>query len=91
MDNGAPSTDYPAPHPPLPRLVNGMKGPVLTAPKVYLIFYPSYALFPLLKILRAPPETLQSHYCTVREIGGQKPHLTPPLAKGRMGGVVCMK
>lgn len=42
VDNGAPSDVYPAPHPPLPTLVNGMKGPVLTSPKVYLVFYPSY-------------------------------------------------
>jgi hypothetical protein len=46
VDNGAPSTDYPAPHAPLPQLVNASKGPVLTAPKVYLVFYPSYALEP---------------------------------------------
>lgn len=48
-DNGAPSTDYPAAHPPLPQLVNGMHGRVLTAPKVYLIFYPSYAPEPNLQ------------------------------------------
>ncbi|HSQ63805.1 MAG TPA: hypothetical protein VLM85_11350 [Polyangiaceae bacterium] len=43
VDNGAPSTSYPAPHPPLPQLVNASKGPVLTSPKVYLVFYPGYA------------------------------------------------
>jgi hypothetical protein len=42
VDNGAPSTDYPAAHPPLPQLVNASKGPVLTAPKVYLVLYPGY-------------------------------------------------
>jgi len=44
VDNGAPSTDYPAPHPPLPRLVNAKMGPVLTAPKVKLVFFPGYML-----------------------------------------------
>lgn len=42
VDNGAPSTDYPAPHPPLPVLTNAMKGPVLTSPKIYLIVYPNH-------------------------------------------------
>lgn len=42
VDNGAPSTNYPAPHPPLPQLTNANKGPVLTSPKVYYVFYPSY-------------------------------------------------
>lgn len=42
VDNGAPSTSYPAPHPDLPQLVNTAGGPVLTAPKVYLVLYPDY-------------------------------------------------
>ena len=42
VDNGAPSTHYPAPHPPLPVLTNAKHGPVLALPKVYLVFYPSY-------------------------------------------------
>ena len=42
VDNGAPSTTYPAPHPPLPQLVNQAGGKVLTSPKVYLIVYPGY-------------------------------------------------
>lgn len=42
VDNGAPSTNYPAPHPPLPTLTNANNGPVLTTPHVYLVFYPSY-------------------------------------------------
>jgi len=42
VDNGAPSTNYPAPHPDLPQLVNASNGPVLTTPDVYLIFFPSY-------------------------------------------------
>jgi len=42
VDNGAPSTNYPAPHPALPQLVNKAGGPVLTTPKVYLVFYPGY-------------------------------------------------
>ena len=42
VDNGAPSTNYPAPHPALPQVVNNASGPVLTAPKVYLVFYPDY-------------------------------------------------
>jgi hypothetical protein len=43
LDNGAPSTTYPAPHPPLPDLVNALKGPVLTTPKIALVFYPGDA------------------------------------------------
>ncbi len=42
LDNGAPSTTYPAPHPPLPELVNQAGGKVLATPKAYLIFYPGY-------------------------------------------------
>jgi hypothetical protein len=42
VDNGAPSTTYPAPHPPLPELVNQAGGKVLTAPKIYLVVYPGY-------------------------------------------------
>jgi hypothetical protein len=42
VDNGAPSTDYPAPHPALPTLVNASNGAVLATPNAYLIFYPSY-------------------------------------------------
>jgi hypothetical protein len=41
LDNGAPSTNYPAPHPALPTLVNAAKGPVLTTPKIAFIFYPN--------------------------------------------------
>jgi hypothetical protein len=40
VDNGAPSTTYPAPHPPLPELVNAAGGPVLKTPNVRLVFYP---------------------------------------------------
>ncbi|HEY1957272.1 MAG TPA: hypothetical protein VGH28_16750 [Polyangiaceae bacterium] len=47
--NGAPSTVYPAPHPPLPTLVNAAGGPVLAAPKVELVFYPNEALEPALQ------------------------------------------
>jgi len=43
VDNGAPSTNYPAPHPPLPQVVNAAKGPVLTSPKIVYVFYPNYA------------------------------------------------
>jgi len=46
VDNGAPSTNYPAPHPALPQLVNNAKGAMLTSPKVYLVFYPGYAPTP---------------------------------------------
>jgi hypothetical protein len=42
VDNGAPSTTYPAPHPPLPVLVNQAGGKVLVAPKVFLVVYPGY-------------------------------------------------
>ncbi|HWW54446.1 MAG TPA: hypothetical protein VNY84_11790 [Acidimicrobiales bacterium] len=42
VDNGMPSTNYPAPHPPLPQLVNQAGGKTLATPKVYLIFYPGY-------------------------------------------------
>ncbi|MDB5218988.1 MAG: hypothetical protein JWO86_6915, partial [Myxococcaceae bacterium] len=40
LDNGSPSTAYPAPHPPLPELVNAANGRILTAPKIVLVFYP---------------------------------------------------
>ena len=43
VDNGEVSTTYPAPHPPMPQLVNAAKGPVLTTPKIKYVFYPSYA------------------------------------------------
>jgi hypothetical protein len=42
VDNGQISTDYPAPHPPMPQLVNAAKGPVLTNPKIVYVFYPNY-------------------------------------------------
>ena len=42
VDNGAPSTNYPAPHPALPQLVNNASGHVLTSPKAYLVFYTGY-------------------------------------------------
>ncbi len=38
-----PEVGYPAPHPPLPQIVNASKGPVLTSPRVVLVFYPGYA------------------------------------------------
>jgi hypothetical protein len=40
VDNGAPSTTYPAPHPPLPTLTNASKGPLLTTPSITLVFFP---------------------------------------------------
>ena len=43
VDNGSPSTNYPAPHAPLPQVVNAAKGPVLTSPKIVYVFYPSYS------------------------------------------------
>jgi len=39
-DNGAPSTVYPVPHPPLPVLTNMAGGAVLVAPRTQLVFYP---------------------------------------------------
>ncbi len=42
VDNGAPSTSYPAPHPPLPQLVNQAGGKVLATPKLFVIVYPNY-------------------------------------------------
>ena len=42
VDNGEVSTNYPAPHPPMPQLVNAAKGPVLTTPKIVYVFYPNY-------------------------------------------------
>ena len=42
VDNGAPSTSYPAPHPALPQLTNLAGGPILKTPKIYLVFYPGY-------------------------------------------------
>jgi hypothetical protein len=43
VDNGAPSTIYPAPHPPLPVLTNTGGGPVLDAPSVHFVLYPGNA------------------------------------------------
>lgn len=43
VDNGSPSTNYPAPHPPLPTLTNAAGGPVIAHPKIALVFYPGYA------------------------------------------------
>jgi hypothetical protein len=42
VDNGAPSTTYPAPHPALPQLVNQAGGAIIKNPKIYLIYYPGY-------------------------------------------------
>ena len=42
VDNGAPSTVYPAPHPALPELVNLAGGKVLATPKLYLVVFPGY-------------------------------------------------
>jgi hypothetical protein len=42
VDNGSPSTTYPAPHPAMPQLVNAAHGVVLSTPKVYLVFFPGY-------------------------------------------------
>jgi hypothetical protein len=42
VDNGAPSSVYPAPHPPLPQLTNLQGGKVLTTPRTYLVYYPGY-------------------------------------------------
>ena len=39
-DGGMPSTTYPAPHPPLPQLINAAGGPVLKTPNIYLVVYP---------------------------------------------------
>jgi len=38
-DVGMPSTTYPAPHPPLPRLMNSAAGPVLETPNIRLVVY----------------------------------------------------
>jgi hypothetical protein len=40
VDNGAPSTSYPAPHPPLPVLTNASGGPVLHTPTIQFVLYP---------------------------------------------------
>ena len=40
VDNGAPSTSYPAPHPPLPVLTNAAGGPVLLTPTIHFVLYP---------------------------------------------------
>lgn len=42
VDNGAPSTTYPAPHPAPPVLTNKNGGPVLASPKVMFLYYPTY-------------------------------------------------
>jgi hypothetical protein len=47
--SGAASDVYPAPHPPLPQLVNAAGGPVLTTPKTYLVYYPGYTYMPQLE------------------------------------------
>jgi hypothetical protein len=39
VDNGKPSTDYPAPHPALPTVINCGPGPVLKTPNVVPIFF----------------------------------------------------
>ena len=44
VDNGAPSTTYPGPHPAMPSLVNQAGGKVLATPKVHLVFFPGNAL-----------------------------------------------
>jgi hypothetical protein len=40
VDNGAPSTVYPAPHPPAPQVVD-LGGPVVAAPVLVPVFFPS--------------------------------------------------
>ncbi len=42
LDNGAPSTVYPAPHPAPPVLTNAKGGTVLTTPKVMFLYYAGY-------------------------------------------------
>jgi hypothetical protein len=44
VDNGAPSTTYPAAHPAMPQLVNQAGGKTLATPKVHLVFFPGYKL-----------------------------------------------
>jgi hypothetical protein len=39
VDNGMPSTTYPAPHPALPQLMNAAGGPVLQTPKIHLVLF----------------------------------------------------
>jgi hypothetical protein len=39
VDNGMPSTDYPAPHPAAPQVINLMSGTVLSAPKLVPVFF----------------------------------------------------
>ena len=73
VDNGAPSTDYPAPHPPLPQLVNASKGPVLTSPNVYLIFYPSYQLETDLDSFAQAMSTTQDYWNTTTSEYGVGP------------------
>jgi len=63
VDNGAPSTNYPAPHPPLPQLTNANNGPVLTSPKIYFVFYPSYPYEAALQAF-APKLTVSTYWTT---------------------------
>ena len=42
VDNGAPSSVYPAPHPPMPEVVNAAGGKTLATPKVMLLVFPGY-------------------------------------------------
>jgi hypothetical protein len=67
--NGSISTDYPAPHPPLPEVVNAAHGPVLASPKIYLVFYPSYALEPDLKTFAQSMATSPYWTTTTSEYG----------------------
>jgi len=69
VDDGAPSTNYPAPHAPLPQLVNAAKGPVLTAPTIYLVFYPSYPFEPDLKAFAQAMTTASYWATTTSEYG----------------------
>ncbi len=69
VDNGAPSTNYPAPHPPLPQLVNAANGPVLTSPNVYLVFYPSYGQEPNLQAFAQAMTTAAFWSATTSEYG----------------------
>ncbi len=67
--NGAPSTNYPAPHPAFPQLVNAAHGPVLTTPHAYLIFYANNSSEPALKTFAQSMATSTYWTTTTSEYG----------------------
>jgi hypothetical protein len=78
--DGAPSTDYPAPHPPLPTLVNMAGGRILSTPKIYLIFYPNYQY-------EAQLQTLAQQIGELPDGGGETSYWTGTTSEYGVGAV----